>query len=112
MAELVATLPSQEVGAVHAEVRGRIYREELSRLTDAQWSFAVREAIRRERWFPTVAALREYAAEYQVPTKLLGPGRSDDQRDLDREEARRGLELIRQHNPWLAGVAVKEMPRG
>ena len=29
-------------------------------MTDGQWRRAVREAIRNERWFPTVAALLDY----------------------------------------------------
>jgi hypothetical protein len=112
MADL-SVLPSATRG-VPPETRGRIYRERLGHLSDGGWLYAVGQALDSEKWFPTVARLLELAAEF-VPSpaaKLLGPARSDEVRDLDREEARRGVEMIRAHCPWLTRVegAGKEFP--
>jgi hypothetical protein len=108
MAEL-SILPLRDIGDPSKALLGRIMREELRHLTDEVWFFAVREAIRKERWFPPVSALLEYAGEYNPAVKLLPPGRDDEQRAQDREMARRGLEEIRRRCPWLAEEPVQEM---
>jgi hypothetical protein len=108
LAEL-STLPRQDSGPGIAELQGRIYREELRHLSDPEWYFAVREAIRRERWFPPCSALLEYAAEYGPDIKLLPPARTEEQRAADREEAKRGLEAIRAHCPWLTATPGRDM---
>jgi hypothetical protein len=109
MAEL-SMLPSKGTFPAQAQLLGQVYREELGHLTDEAWRFAVREAIRRDRWFPTVAALLEYSDEHVSNTRLLGPARPDGQRDLDREEAKRGLKAILKHCPWLMAEKDLSLP--
>lgn len=77
--------------------RSALYRQELDELSDARWLYAARAAFRSERWFPTVAALFDYATAYRPDVAgLLPPPRSAEQLEADRESCRRGLELIRQ----------------
>jgi len=109
MADLVATLPdSSPTDEDLREHRARVYRGQLDHLPDEVWLFAVGEAIRCERWFPTVAALREYGERPQR-TELtqfvangfpgvhpaLPPAADDTQREIGRVEAKRGVELCR-----------------
>jgi hypothetical protein len=56
--------------------RGKVYREALDGLTDESWLYAVREAVRCEKWFPSVAGLLDYANDAPpAPTAgLLGAG--------------------------------------
>lgn len=51
----------------HAEARGKVYRSHLDDLDGRQWEFAVSEAIKRQRFFPTVSELRAYAADWEPP---------------------------------------------
>lgn len=54
-------LPSAEEDQAESAFRGSIYQREIQpRLNDNQWRHAVSEAIRNERWFPSVAALMAY----------------------------------------------------
>lgn len=97
-------------------VRGQVYRRELDGLADEAWFFAVREAIRNERWFPTVAALLEYAEAAGAPLAPVA-GRIEEHRMTPEERAasaRRGLELIREalkaRGIDVDGAPVQDMP--
>jgi len=102
--ELQLAYPNREQAVDEADGRSALYRRHLDDLTDEQWRHAVAEVIRAERWFPTVAALREYAEGY-VPAnvRLLAAGpdylangpRSEDQKALDRTTAQAGLALVK-----------------
>lgn len=52
-------------GAEESAARGAVYRKHLDALSDGAWLHAVSEAIRESEWFPTVAELREWAAEWR-----------------------------------------------
>ena len=49
-----------------------MYRQELDGLSDELWLAAVRIAVQRERWFPTVASLLQYASEAASMPKSAG----------------------------------------
>jgi len=84
--------------------RAGLYREHLDELADAPWLHAVREAVRHERWFPTIAALLDYAGAWRPPVSgLLPERRTPEEREEDRALARRGLELVK--------AAVASVPR-
>jgi hypothetical protein len=76
---------------------GRVYRETLDDLNPEAWVYAAREAIRRSKYFPTVAELLDYADDYRFKGAALpaSTARTPEQRESDRETARRGVELIR-----------------
>lgn len=96
MAMLAVAFPTREEDPRAAALRGRVYREALDDLTDGAWLTAVREAIRDERWFPSVAALREYAeAAAPPPLALPAPQRTPEQEAEARSIARLGLELVK-----------------
>ena len=73
MAELAASFPSQDETPERKAVRLTVYAEELASLTDDQFRYAVREAIRTCEWFPTVSRLLEYgfAAPPPVSARAL-----------------------------------------
>jgi hypothetical protein len=97
IAKLVLAFPDREQSREQAQARAALYRERLDELSDEQWTFAVEQSIRRERWFPTVAVLLDYAAQYQpVGTSLPPPRRSPEQVEADRAVAREGLRVIRE----------------
>ena len=77
--------------------RARAYRRHLDTLSDGQWYHAVGEAIRACKWFPTVHELLDFGESYRPAYPMLGPARTHDQREIDRETARKGVELIREH---------------
>lgn len=81
---------------VIAEERARAYRRHLNTLSDGQWLFAVGEAIRACKWFPTVHELLDFGESYRPAYRMLEPARTPDQREIDRETAKRGLERIRE----------------
>jgi len=56
-----------------AAARGRVYREALDDLSPVAWRHAVTLALQRERFFPTIALLRDYAADYVAPALPPGP---------------------------------------
>lgn len=91
MAELLASFPSQDQDEAVLAKRGEVYRRELGSLTDEAWLYAVREAIRSERWFPTVAVLLEHARRAPAPTATMIPS---DTRTVEEKRAdfRRGFE--------------------
>lgn len=111
IADLVATLPdSSPTDEDVREHRSRVYRRHLDHLSDTAWLFAVSEAIRHERWFPSAAALRDYGERFRAQrTELtqfvangfpgvhpaLPPAADDRQREIGRVEAKRGVELCR-----------------
>jgi hypothetical protein len=119
MSDLAVAFPAgREEDAQIANERGRIYRQHLDDLTDAAFAYAVSQAIARERWFPTVAALREYAAGAPPPAGALPAPRSPEAIEASREEARAnargGLEIIRREleakGVPVPAVLVRSMP--
>lgn len=76
--------------------RARAYRRHLDGLSDGQWYHAVTESIRHLKWFPTVHELLDFGEAFNPGYKQLEPARSNEQREIDRETAKRGVELIRQ----------------
>lgn len=89
--ELLAAFPDRETEPEIAATRGEVYRRELNALTDETWLYAVRECVRHERWFPTVAAILDYASDAPEPAKkALGPPPEFG----DREAFRRGYEEV------------------
>src|ERR1700741_2138078 len=99
MKELAASFPDRDLPEAVLETRGDVYRRELGGLTDEAWLFAVREAIRNERWFPTVAALLEYSDSAGAPQPVAGlleaPVRTEEERERAREVAREALDKIK-----------------
>jgi len=95
--DLVLAFPNREQSSQEAQSRAVVYRRHLDDLTDPQWKHAVAVVIRSERWFPTVAALRDYAETWTPPVAgYLGSApRTEEQDTLDREAARKGLERIK-----------------
>jgi hypothetical protein len=95
MAKLLLAFPmGDEAPGIKSE-RGRLYRDALDGLTDAQWVYAVRSAIEQEKFFPPVARLRELAvgcpppSHFYLPTPKVG---TDEER---RAGIRRGVAEIR-----------------
>jgi len=96
MRDLVAMLPdASPTDEAVKEHRSRLYRQHLDHLADEAWLFAVAEAIRLERWFPTVAALWEYGRDFQPQYPALPRARRDEERELGRADAVRGVDLCR-----------------
>jgi len=100
MSDLAVAFPAgREEDAKIASERGRLYRQHLDDLTDEAFAYAVGQAVKHERWFPTVAALREYAAAAPPPAGALPAPRSPEQIEAVREEGRantaRGMEIFR-----------------
>lgn len=75
MTALVLAFPSREQTETVQEARGRLYQQHLADLTDEQWGHAVRESICRDRFFPTIAELRNYAASAAPGPEHWDPGR-------------------------------------
>lgn len=71
----------------------------LEDLTDESFQAAVREVIREERFFPPPSVLLDRARSHAPRFAMLPPARDAGQIERDREEAKRGVELIRQE--WL-----------
>ena len=92
----LAILPAQGVDHADMLIRKEIYFEALSDLDTPLFVAGVASALRECRWFPTPAELRE-RADAARPTLLALPPpiRTREQVEADREECRRGLELIR-----------------
>lgn len=63
LGELVACLPAQDETPERKATRGTVYRQELDGLSDELWLAAVRIAVQRERWFPPIATLLQFASE-------------------------------------------------
>jgi hypothetical protein len=101
MRDLAVSFPSQDQDPEVLRVRGAVYLRELGSLTDEAWLYAVQEAIRNERWFPTVAALLEYAsrapqAPFRADRALPEDTRTPEEIQAEkRETAKRGLELVK-----------------
>jgi hypothetical protein len=96
MRDLAVAFPTQDQDPNVLRARGAVYLRELGNLTDEAWLYAVREAIRNERWFPTVNVLLDYAARApQPPSRTVLP---DDTRTSEerRADAKRLLEQLRQ----------------
>lgn len=94
MADLIVMLPdSSPVDASVRTRRSQLYREHLDEFSDAAWLHAVSLAVSTEKWFPSVATLREYAQSYTPAYPMLPPGRGEEQREQDREIAKRGMKL-------------------
>jgi len=114
---LVLAFPDRDMSEGYAQERGNLYRPHLDDLADAAWLHAVAEAVRHERWFPTVAALRDYTAGW-TPTQPLLPGRTPEQIEADlaerRESARAGAAMLRAgleaRGLLPAGETLKPMP--
>lgn len=104
-------LPGWPTESQESAGRADLYRRHLDDLSDDAWIFAVREAITNERWFPTVAALRDYASSYTSARAFLPePRRTPEQVEADRKEARRGLELVKAAMESAQPVAQVTMP--
>lgn len=99
MRELAATFPDRDLPEAVLATRGDVYRRELGGLSDEAWLFAVRESIRNERWFPTVATLLEYAEGAGSPQPVAGllpPHRpTEEEREARRREAAAQLDKIK-----------------
>lgn len=95
MRDLAVSFPSQDQDQEVLEKRGEIYRRELGSLSDDAWLYAVRESIRNERWFPTVAQLLDYAG--RAPVMAPAAALPDDTRTPDekRADAARMLDTIK-----------------
>lgn len=114
-------LPDREMSQEYAADRGEVYRRVLDHLTDAEWLYAVAEALKYERWFPAPATLISFADEYVPPGLALPAGRTSEQIEADRiaarENLRGGAALIRgelQRRGLLASDApepVESMPK-
>lgn len=78
-------------------MRGNVFQREVSHLTDEVWAYAVSQALKCERWFPTPAAILEYAAEYEPPLDIAGylPARTPHSIEEQRAEFRKGLSTFR-----------------
>jgi hypothetical protein len=93
MLALIVAFPARDEAPEVVSERGRIYREHLDDISDHAWAHAVRESIERERWFPTVAALRDYAASAPPERKALPTPRSPEAVSESRETARQALKV-------------------
>lgn len=95
MSELL-TLPSRDETPERMAIRGVVFRRELGGLSDEVWLGAVRLAIQRERWFPTVAAMLAYAKEVFEAPPVMDAGRQipSDTRTVEEKRAdfRRGFQ--------------------
>jgi hypothetical protein len=85
MAELVVSFPAADQDQEVLRARGAVYRRELGSLTDEAWLYAVRESIRNERWFPTVAQLLDYAG--RAPVMAPSAALPDDTRTVEEKRA-------------------------
>jgi hypothetical protein len=116
MAELAASFPDRDEAPEVKAIRGQVYRRELARLTDETWLYAVRSAIQSEKWFPSVAALLDYANDApEAPVKGLLPAdtRTVEEKRADfREGFERFRSLFKEHMADLDQLAAsKEMPK-
>jgi hypothetical protein len=95
MAELVVSFPAPDQDPEVLRARGAVYRRELGSLSDEAWLYAVREAIRNETWFPTVAQLLDYAG--RAPVAAPRAALPDDTRTPEekRADAARLLETVK-----------------
>lgn len=95
MAELVVSFPAPDQDPEVLRARGAVYRRELGSLTDDAWLYAVREAIRNETWFPTVAQLLDYAG--RAPVAAPKAALPDDTRTPEekRADAKRLIGVLR-----------------
>lgn len=107
-----ASLPREEKAD-----RAAVYREALDDLTGEAWVHGAREAVRLERttFLPSPGKLREYAETWRPPVAgLLEERRTPEQREVDRETARAGVETIRaalaERGLVVAAAPVKPMP--
>lgn len=91
MLALAAAFPDRDELPEVKAARSRIYRATLGDLSDEAWTHAVTEAVKNERWFPTVKALRDYAAGAPSPRAALPAPRSPEQVEQDREAARQSI---------------------
>lgn len=95
MAELL-TLPDGGESPERRAIRGVTYRRELDGLSDELWLASVRMALQREKWFPSVATLLEFASEAatalprwnQIPENTMTP-------EERQANIRRGLEVFK-----------------
>jgi len=115
----LALLPVQ--GGVEADSlasRKILYFEALSpRISTDQWMQVVHEAFTDCRWFPTPVELLDIAKGLQPSLPMLPPGRNAEERERDREAARRGVHMVREAYEKATGLkappihnVVKEMP--
>jgi hypothetical protein len=71
MAQLAVTFPNADEEPAVKGARSQVYRRILDYMSDAEFAYAVDEALRYEKWFPTPASLISYADEYAPPVKAL-----------------------------------------
>ena len=80
------------------QLRGDSYRRRLGHLGDEQWLYAVNAALDQLDWYPTIHELLELAADAPPPaTSGLLAGKTLEQLELDREEAKAVYARIRPH---------------
>jgi hypothetical protein len=109
---LKAGLPGWPTDPDEARMRAEFYRRRLDGLSGAAWRHAVDLAVDREKFFPPVSSLLEYASEYRPPA-LPPARRTDEEKAEARESAKRGLELIKAElakRGFDIGEPVKDMP--
>lgn len=111
MAELL-TLPERDESPERKAIKGVTYRRELDGLTDELWLAAVRIALQRDKWFPPVASLLEYASE-AAGTLPRWNALPEDTRSIaeKRADARRGFEIFRDELRRLGAVIPDEPVR-
>lgn len=111
IALLLANLPQRDSSQGVQALRGETYRAHLAHLTAEAWEFTVDACIREEEWFPAIATLLRHASGYQPPAPME-PRRTDEEKDRDREVAKRGMAMIeaemKRRGIW--GEPAKEMP--
>jgi hypothetical protein len=88
-------LPGWPTDPKESDMRSAVMREVLDDLCDAEFIHGCRTAAARERFFPGPGVIREYAEAYVSPYPLLGPARSVADREADRAEAIKGIEILR-----------------
>lgn len=113
MKRLLMAFPYPTLDLRAAKEREKLYREKFGYLADSEWLRIVEAAVDNEtdHTFPSVGKLREYADVGRPALKALPPARSSEQREADREIARRGVELIRRAAEGAGLVLPKAEPR-
>lgn len=93
MATLQASLPSQHRSAISLEVQAEAYWRMLGKHTAEQIEFLRVEAIRRLRWFPTIAECLSILSEREAANPLLAK--------RDRVKALIQREKVARFNDWI-----------
>lgn len=97
LAALDASLPRQADGEVSGSLRLSVYRKELKHLPKAAVSFLYQEAVRKCRWFPTIAECLAIAGEWRrgdepVQARAKAEALARRERELRMDEAMGALQ--------------------